>query len=155
MNSCLSYDINDKLILSNDAVNILMNKIKIPENKNKCWEWIGTIGKSGYSKVYLGKGFSERAHRIMYEYLISRIPDERQIDHLCKNKICVNPNHLKIVTAQENIDRRIHNNQNMDKTHCKRGHEFTLNNFYIIKLKNGKTGRSCKKCIKLRNQGLI
>lgn len=67
---------------------------------NGCWEWMGIVGNSGYGKTCKnGRG----AHRISYEAFKGSIPDAMQVMHICDNKKCVNPEHLKIATCKENI----------------------------------------------------
>ena len=70
-----------------------------------CWEWQGFCTKKGYGhKSY--KGTTVRAHRHYYEKLVGPVPDGLVLDHLCKNKKCVNPTHLEPVTNKENLNRR-------------------------------------------------
>lgn len=69
-----------------------------------CWNWTG-----GTSTVYGLFWFDNRmvrAHRWVYEHLVGPIPDGMQLDHLCRNTKCVNPDHLEPVTQQENIARK-------------------------------------------------
>jgi hypothetical protein len=83
-----------------------------PDNMNRrilftddCWHWRGAVTSSGYGSVaYEGRLWS--THRLAYELLIGPIPDGLQIDHLCRNKVCCNPQHLEPVTAQENLRRQ-------------------------------------------------
>ena len=70
-----------------------------------CWHWRGAVTSSGYGCVaYEGRLWS--THRLAYELLSGPIPDGLQIDHLCRNKLCCNPQHLEPVTAQENRRRQ-------------------------------------------------
>jgi hypothetical protein len=90
-----------------------------------CWEWTGSVNDSGYGKFSLSTTqLSRRAHRVAYELLVGPIPDGLELDHLCRNTICVNPAHLEPVTQAENVRRGL----NAQKTHCAHGHEFTLEN---------------------------
>jgi hypothetical protein len=68
-----------------------------------CWNWKGCLRK-GYG-CFRVDGITYSAHRFSYMCNIGEIPDGMQIDHLCKNKSCVNPDHLEIVTSQENTRR--------------------------------------------------
>lgn len=83
---------------------IVRFKAKIEVTDNGCWKWLGYINPSGYGY------FSVRhkliyAHRWSYEYFVGEIPEGYQIDHLCLNKHCVNPEHLEAVTQSENTIR--------------------------------------------------
>jgi len=69
-----------------------------------CWEWFGNTCIKGYGKYKVGIK-SYKAHRFMYEERFGKIPKGMQIDHKCKVKNCVNPDHLEVVTGTENIRR--------------------------------------------------
>ena len=109
-----------------------------------CWWWIvnGRISEN-YGTITFNKK-PMVAHRISWELLRGKIPKGLQLDHLCRNKGCVNPDHLEPVTHRENIMRG--NSPwatNAKKTHCLRGHEFTKENTYIHKSKGGRNCRTC------------
>lgn len=70
--------------------------------RNECWQWVGTIKPNGYGTLN-HKGTGHHAHRLMYETLVGEIPTDKVIDHICRNKSCVNPNHLQVVSQTENI----------------------------------------------------
>lgn len=65
-----------------------------------CWPWLGAIAPSGYGRVH-----SRWAHRLSYEFLVGPIPAGLDIDHLCRNRLCVNPAHLEPVTRLVNVRR--------------------------------------------------
>ena len=108
-----------------------------------CWTWRGsTHWKEGYGRFrYHGKTVS--AHRVAYELTIGPIPDGLVIDHLCRNRVCVNPAHMEPVTDRENVLRGVGPSAiNSTKTHCLRGHAFSTENTRIDKI--GK--RDCRTC---------
>lgn len=72
-----------------------------------CWDWTGTINGGGYAAFHVGRKIVA-AHRWSYEYWIGGIPEGMQIDHLCRNKWCTNPNHLEAVTPSTNVWRIHH-----------------------------------------------
>lgn len=74
------------------------------DGPNGCWLWTGTIERTGYGRFWLG-GRQEIAHRASYALLIGPIPEGLTIDHLCRVRACVNPDHLEPVTLAENIRR--------------------------------------------------
>lgn len=69
--------------------------------ETRCWEWCGEINRKGYGRLWVG-GKRRFAHRAYYEAKYGPIPEGLQIDHLCRNRSCVNPDHLEPVTALEN-----------------------------------------------------
>src|ERR1700745_534406 len=68
-----------------------------------CWEWDATINSSqGYAMIMV-KGKRVLAHRFSYEYHVGPIPTGLQLDHLCRNRSCVNPSHLEAVSIKQNV----------------------------------------------------
>lgn len=108
---------------------------------DECWQWTGAKQSSGY-----GNYRSKLAHRVSYEKYRGPIPDGMTIDHLCRNRLCVNPDHLEPVTQYTNSMRGYNPCAiNLRKTFCARGHEFTQENIRLIKRTDG-TRRRCKIC---------
>jgi len=113
-----------------------------------CWVWTGGTTSDGvYPRFCVGKTKYVLAHRWSYEFYVAPIPTGLTIDHLCRNTLCVNPEHLEPVTNVENVMRGEGAcAKNARKTHCKRGHELTSHNVYLKKSSNGNPARQCKRC---------
>jgi hypothetical protein len=115
----------------------------VPSHKpelGKCWIWLAAQDGHGYG-VFGLNGSSHKAYRVSYKWLKGNIPTNMQLDHLCRNRICVNPEHLEIVTQIENLRRGIYDRLNGK---CSKGvHDMTEDNVYI----NPTTGKSrCRAC---------
>jgi hypothetical protein len=107
-----------------------------------CWPWQGSMSSNGYGNVPLETGRGARAtsaHRAVYTLLVGEIPVGLQIDHLCRNRACVNPAHLEPVTQQENLRRAA-----ALRTSCAKGHSYSEENTYY---EPGRpTVRQCREC---------
>jgi hypothetical protein len=80
---------------------------KVDKTKD-CWNWTASRGTAGYGQIGIGGryGRPHLAHRVAYELEIGPIPDGMQVDHICHNRICVNPSHLRLATNKENNEHR-------------------------------------------------
>jgi len=112
---------------------------------HECWEWTGGITNHGYGFMANWPKGNVYAHRYSLS-LIEDLKENKVIDHICQNRSCVNPKHLRQVDIGTNI---LENSKsiaalNKAKTHCLRGHEFTEDNTYIC----SKRKRNCRACRK-------
>lgn len=122
-----------------------------------CWEWKGAHFKAtGYAMFSIrnprdGTWQPTVAHRVSYELYIGPIPDGLQVDHLCRNRGCVNPDHLEAVTQQVNLSRGMSPAAiSVRENRCQRGHEFTPENTIIRPNRPGK--RECRECVRARDR---
>jgi hypothetical protein len=113
---------------------------------SECWVYGGYKAPSGYGQIWVSDEKRPlMAHRLVYEALVGDIPEGLQLDHLCRNRSCVNPEHLEPVTMKINILRGEGlAAQNARKTACKLGHEFITENTYIRK--DRPVNRDCRTC---------
>lgn len=120
----------------------------IPEPNSGCWLWTEALKGKGYGGFYLA-GKDARAHRVSYELYVGAIPCGLTIDHLCRNKSCVNPDHLEAVTNRENVLRGVGTSaENARKTHCPQGLPFDeLNTQW-----ESRGRRRCGRCNRERNR---
>ena len=108
-----------------------------------CWEWTGYIERHGYGR-WCGKvqGRMQRiyVHRLAWETLRGPIPEGLQIDHLCRNRLCFNPEHLEPVTQSVNVRRSLEFRDGV--AHCRNGHEKTPDNTFV----SSDGSRRCRQC---------
>lgn len=115
-----------------------------------CWDFTGALTAKGYGSFRV-EGKSISAHRYAYETLVGPIPVGLQLDHLCRNRACVNPDHLQIVSPLVNT-RRGHSfaARYGKRTHCKNGHAYTPENTGIRKDSNSRYCRACLRVSSMR-----
>lgn len=128
-----------------DVVRSFIGKITFPSDISGCWRWKGKLDIRGYGHF----GYDYRpypAHRFCYMLSVGMIEPGKHVHHRCDNPSCVNPNHLEPLFPGEHVDQTTGHPKN--KTHCKRGHEFSKENTY-----NYKGNRGCRICIRERRKG--
>ena|SRR5215468_1943406 len=114
-----------------------------------CWTWMGWKTEFGYGCVRY-KGRDIGAHVLAYLLYKGDLPEGTQIDHLCRNRACVNPDHLEAVSPKVN-QQRMGAERRKRITHCKHGHEFTSENS-ILKPDGRKQCRICTNVIHHESQ---
>ncbi|HEY2086989.1 MAG TPA: HNH endonuclease signature motif containing protein [Mycobacterium sp.] len=116
--------------------------VAIPATNDGCWLWLGDKYPGGYGRTVAIRFSPTRtplAHRWAYEQRVGPIPPDLQLDHLCRNRSCVNPEHLEPVTGPENTRRGLHG---VLRTHCPQKHEANeVNTFH-----RPTGGRRCRRC---------
>lgn len=119
---------------------------RVAPQPSGCWQWTGPRLPSGYGTF----GRRNYAHRFAYETRHGAIPPGQEIDHLCRNRGCVNPAHLEPVTSRENQLRgNGFSGRNARKTHCKRGHALDRPDV-VVRVPKGSVfpHRQCRVCMR-------
>lgn len=118
-------------------------KVSYPDGLSGCWVWVGARNEGGYPICRNGDA-TERAHRVAYEWFVGEIPDGLALDHLCRRRACVNPDHLEAVTAGENSRRALA--MRPKRTTCAQGHELIGANRYFERRADGQVRVRCLFC---------
>ena len=130
------------LWMQSDPEHRFWAKVSLPDT-NGCLLWRKPSGSNGRGTFWNGKR-PVQPYRFAYELLIGPIPPGLTIDHVwangCRNPLCVNPNHLEVVSQCENVMR----GRNAGKTHCPQGHPYDEANTYVTR----KGTRACRSCHK-------
>lgn len=114
-----------------------------------CWEWTGPTTDKGYARISQSKTSWVLGHRLFFEIFRGKVPDGLDLDHLCRNRNCINPSHLEPVSRRENVMRGrspfilAHHSGS-----CVRGHQMTPDNTYI----SPKGQKHCKACRQMREK---
>lgn len=126
-------------IHGDDAARLRSHQMR-PEGDDGCWVFTGSRNVKGYGRIGIrrpGHGRSILAHRLAYELAKGPIPEGLEVDHLCRNRACVNPDHLEAVPHITNVRR----GSRATSPTCIRGHAFDL-----VRVKDGLVHRACSLC---------
>lgn len=127
------------------------------EKTDSCWNWTSSTDRKGYGQFcHCVQGLTMRAHKLAWESENGPVPDGLVLDHLCRNRRCVRPSHLEVVTNRENVLRGIGITAQMaQRMECDKGHELNAGKRecevctaerYVRKLARGKANRSAITC---------
>lgn len=111
-----------------------------------CWNWIGSKSTNGYGNIGIQKR-TYYVHRVSWEIHNSKIPEGLDVCHKCDNRRCVNPEHLFLGTRLDNMQDCLAKGRvpASRRTHCPRGHEYTVENTYFQPTAGGRVCRTCAK----------
>lgn len=137
------------IVLTDTQVELFWKHVTKTES---CWLWTGYRTSQGYGRfsvaypMFRDKPVVMHSHRVAFTIIRGSIPDELEVDHLCRVRNCVNPEHLEPVTPRENTRRSYAARPR--KSHCKQGHAFDEKN---TRRNGGKCPqRVCRQCVRDR-----
>jgi hypothetical protein len=136
--------------INSDVVTRILAKT-VP-GENECLVFVGRR-VHGYGRIAY-QGENRMAHRVMYEVLVAPVAKGLHVDHLCRNRSCVNVAHLQVLTPKENILSGVGAcANNSRKTHCPYGHEYAHENTILQKSsRGGGPDRVCRTCDSVRRR---
>lgn len=129
-----------------ERLELRIQRQQLNPDTTECWIWPGGL-TDGYGIITINNK-KHMTHRLMYTEKKGEIPANMELDHLCRQRACCNPDHLEAVSHRTNILRGnsfIH--KQTQQTHCLRGHEFTAENTYLKR-----KSRCCRECAKLHSR---
>jgi hypothetical protein len=117
---------------------------------NGCWEWTGARANTGYG-VVTWRYKTLYVHRVVYEHYKGPVPESLELDHLCRNRACANPDHLEAVARVENTRRGNHPSSVIARSGmCSKGHPMTPENTMFVRTRPGR--RICRECKRERDR---
>lgn len=120
---------------------------RLADKSGNCWLWTGRLDKDGYGRITVNQR-PGRAHRVAYETFVGAIPEGMEIDHLCRVRHCVKPDHLEPVPHQLNVARAFSaNDAERNPDECLHGHVLDESNAYLVQ-----GSRQCRECHRKRNR---
>ena len=117
--------------------------VRYEQQSDGCWKWLGQVSGGGYGQARIHDIYVA-AHRLSYELAIGAVGERLVLDqNLCRNRACINPEHLEPVTQATNLRRGLVGRKNAAKTRCPYDHEYTPANTYVIPATGSRTCRTC------------
>jgi len=128
-----------------------MEANSIPEPNSGCLLWLGAMNQFGYGRARLG-GKRMVAHRAAYILACGPVPDDLELDHLCRVRCCINPAHLEPVSKVVNVRRgsagQTAGRRAATRTHCPHGHPYSGDNLFV----RPSGARECRTCMRARHR---
>ena len=134
-------------VIPQRVIDSVWDRVKVGD-PGECWPWMLSSGSHGYGQacwgIGQGRSAGTTAHRVAWIAANGPIPEGLTVDHLCRNRLCCNPSHLRLLTLQENA----RDNGMARRTHCPSGHEYDTANTYV----DPKGSRKCRTCARERDR---